>query len=104
VRKPSDQSQSLGYRLSPTGLDVGSPASVARVAGFWKTGLLAANALRTFLAFIFKNALAANIGNRADCRFAICDCRLAAKALKNNKLCVALTTEARSFNVKEKGF
>ena len=33
------------------------------MAGFGKTGLLAANAFRIFPAFIFKNALAANIGN-----------------------------------------
>jgi len=32
------------------------------MTGFRKTGLLAANAFRTFLAFIFKNALAANNG------------------------------------------
>ena len=34
------------------------------IAGFWKTGLLAANAFRIFLAFIFKNALVANNGIR----------------------------------------
>ena len=60
TRKPSDQS--LGYFLSPSGLDGGSPASVRSLAGFGKSGLLAANALRTFPAFIFKNALAANNG------------------------------------------
>jgi len=31
------------------------------MAGFWQTGLLAANGSVTFPAFIFKNALAANI-------------------------------------------
>jgi hypothetical protein len=60
TREPSDQS--LGYSLSPSGLDGGSPASAARVAGFWKTGLLAANGSGTFPAFIFKNALAAYNG------------------------------------------
>jgi len=59
-REPSDQS--LGYFLPPSGLEVGSPASEGSVAGFGETGLLAANAFRTFPAFIFKNALAANIG------------------------------------------
>jgi hypothetical protein len=59
-REPSDQS--LGYGLSPSGLDGGSPASEASLAGFGKTGLLAANAFHPFPAFIFKNALAANIG------------------------------------------
>jgi hypothetical protein len=44
------------------GLDVGSPASGSSVAGSGQTGLLAANGSATFLAFIFKNALAANIG------------------------------------------
>jgi len=53
--------QSLGHALSPSGLDGGSPASAASVAGFGKTGLLAANGSGTFPAFIFKNALAANI-------------------------------------------
>jgi hypothetical protein len=53
--------QSLGHALSPSGLDGGSPASAASVAGFGKTGLLAANGSVTFPAFIFKNALAANI-------------------------------------------
>ena len=38
--------------------------------------MLAANALRTFPAFIFKNALAANIGNGGHCRLSIADCRL----------------------------
>ena len=61
TREPSNQS--LGYSLSPSGLDGGSPASEERVAGFGKTGLLAANAFRIFPAFIFKNALAAYIGN-----------------------------------------
>jgi hypothetical protein len=61
VREPSDQYQSPGYALSPSGLDGGSPASAASVAGFGKSGLLAANAFHTFPAFIFKNALAANI-------------------------------------------
>ena len=42
TREPSDQS--LGYSLSPSGLDGGSPASEASLAGFGKTGLLAANA------------------------------------------------------------
>jgi hypothetical protein len=42
TREPSDQS--LGYFLSPSGLDGGSPASEASLAGFRKTGLLAANA------------------------------------------------------------
>ena len=60
TRKPSDQS--LGYFLSPSGLDGGSPASEASLAGLGQTGLLAANAFRIFPAFIFKNALAANIG------------------------------------------
>ena len=60
MREPSDQS--LGYFLSPSGLDGGSPASVGSLAGFGKTGLLAANGSVTFPAFIFKNALAANIG------------------------------------------
>ena len=60
TREPSDQS--LGYFLSTSGLDGGSPASEGSVAGFGKTGLLAANAFRTFPAFIFKNALAANNG------------------------------------------
>ena len=60
TRKPSDQS--LGYFLSPFGLDDGSPASEASLAGLRQTGLLAANASRTFSTFIFKNALAANIG------------------------------------------
>jgi len=46
------------------------------MAGFGQTGLLAANALRTFLAFIFKNALAAYNGKWGDCRFSIADCRL----------------------------
>jgi len=59
TRKPSDQS--LGYFLSPSGLDGGSPASEVSLAGFGKTGLLAANGSVTFPAFIFKNALAANI-------------------------------------------
>ena len=59
MREPSDQS--LGYNLSPSGLDGGSPASEASVAGLEQTGLLAANAFRTFLRFIFKNALAAYI-------------------------------------------
>ena len=59
TRKPSDQS--LGYFLSPSGLDGGSPASEGRVAGFGQTGLLAANGSVTFPAFIFKNALAAYI-------------------------------------------
>ena len=59
TREPSDQS--LGYFLSPSGLDGGSPASEASLAGFGQTGLLAANAFRTFLRFIFKNALAAYI-------------------------------------------
>ena len=60
TREPSDQS--LGYFLSPSGLDGGSPASEGRVAGFGQTGLLAANGSVTFPAFIFKNALAANNG------------------------------------------
>ena len=60
TREPSDQS--LGYFLSPSGLDGGSPASEASLAGLGQTGLLAANAFRIFPAFIFKNALAANIG------------------------------------------
>jgi hypothetical protein len=60
TREPSNQS--LGYSLSPSGLDGGGPASEPRVAGFGKSGLLAANALRTFPAFIFKNALAAYNG------------------------------------------
>jgi len=60
TREPSDQS--LGYFLSPSGLDGRSPASEASLAGLGQTGLLAANAFRIFPAFIFKNALAANIG------------------------------------------
>jgi hypothetical protein len=43
-REPSDQYYSLGYGLSPSGLDGGSPASEASLAGFGQTGLLAANA------------------------------------------------------------
>ena len=66
TRKPSDQS--LGYFLSPSGLDGGSPASEGSVAGFGKTGLLAANAFRTFPAFIFKNALAAYIRKSREAR------------------------------------
>jgi len=62
AREPSDPYQSLGYFLVPSGLDGGSPASEASLAGFGQTGLLAANASGTFPAFIFKNALAANIG------------------------------------------
>ena len=62
AREPSDPYQSLGYFLAPSGLDGGSPASEASLAGFGQTGLLAANASGTFPAFIFKNALAANIG------------------------------------------
>jgi len=59
--------QSLGYALSPSGLDGGSPASEGSVAGFRQTGSLAANGSVTFLAFIFKNALAAYNGKgRAD--------------------------------------
>jgi len=38
----------------------------ASMAGIRQTGLLAANAFRVFLAFIFKNALAANIGFHGD--------------------------------------
>ena len=57
--EPSDQS--LGYFLSTSGLDGGSPASEGSVAGFGETGLLAANGSVTFPAFIFKNALAAYI-------------------------------------------
>ena len=60
MREPSDQS--LGYSLSPSGLYNGSPASGETLAGFGKTGLLAANGSITFPAFIFKNALAAYIG------------------------------------------
>ena len=66
MREPSDQS--LGYNLSPSGLDGGSPASEASVAGLEQTGLLAANAFRTFLRFIFKNALAAYIGKGGEDR------------------------------------
>jgi len=36
--------------------------SGTRIAGFWQTGLLAANGSGTFPAFIFKNALAAYNG------------------------------------------
>jgi len=67
TREPSDQS--LGYFLSPSGLDGGSPASKKIVSGSGKTGLLAANVLRSFPAFIFKNALAAYNGNWGACRF-----------------------------------
>ena len=76
TREPSDQS--LGYSLSPSGLDGGSPASEASLAGFWKTGSLAANGSGTFPAFIFKNALAAYIRfwGIADFRLPIADCRL----------------------------
>jgi hypothetical protein len=56
------------YFLSPSGLDGGIPASEASLAGFGETGLLAANALRTFPAFIFKNALAANNGKGREAR------------------------------------
>jgi len=66
TREPSDQS--LGYFLSPSGLDGGSPASEGRVAGFGQTGLLAANGSVTFPAFIFKNALAANNGKSREDR------------------------------------
>jgi len=66
TRKPSDQS--LGYFLSPSGLDGGSPASEGSVAGFGKTGLLAANGSVTFPAFIFKNALAAYIRKSREAR------------------------------------
>ena len=62
AREPSDQYQSLGCFLAPSGLDGGSPASVSSLAGFGQTGLLAANASGTFPAFIFKNALAAYNG------------------------------------------
>ena len=67
AREPSDES--LGYSLSPSGLYGGSPASEESLGGFRKTGLLAANALRTFRAFIFKNALAANNGKGSRLKF-----------------------------------
>ena len=72
TREPSDQS--LGYSLSPSGLDGGSPASEGSVAGFGQTGLLAANGSVTFPAFIFKNALAAYI--RKGSRFQVSGFRL----------------------------
>ena len=63
------------------------------MAGIRKTGLLAANAFRTFLAFIFKNALAANNGKRGGVpNF---DCRLPIRSKSVETICYAAQNQGR---------
>ena len=70
------------------------------MAGFRKTGLLAANAFRIFLAFIFKNALAANNGRHEFQEFH----ELRVKAQMLNGLCEDRKPGLGNFIEKQRDF
>ena len=84
----------------PPGLMVAALHQKRSIAGFRKTGLLAANALRIFLAFIFKNALAANNGKGS--RVKVSGFRRQHADIQ--RVALVARKHGRSFNVKKRGF